>query len=118
MKDYIFGNLIASMHTEMGLSKFQLRKMLGVSDKAVSKWETGSAKPRMNICVHLADLPGISIDVLLETAGYKRANTPDITERPEMPRSQNTKNKTCPVREDRENEKKDRTARPDWDARD
>ena len=39
MRDYAFGNLVTKLRTELGFSQFQLGKLIGVSDKAVSKWE-------------------------------------------------------------------------------
>lgn len=41
MRDYAFGNLVTKLRTELGFSQFQLGKLIGVSDKAVSKWENG-----------------------------------------------------------------------------
>ena len=65
MRDYKFGNLICSLRIERGMSQFQLGKLLGVSDKAVSKWENGNAKPRISTCHRLADILGVSLDDLL-----------------------------------------------------
>lgn len=66
--DYAFGNLITALRTERGFSQFQLGKLLGVSDKAVSKWENGNAKPRIATCYRLADILGISLDELLSSS--------------------------------------------------
>ena len=65
MNDYAFGNLITALRMERGFSQFQLGKLLGVSDKAVSKWENGNAKPRLATCQRLADILGVSVDELL-----------------------------------------------------
>lgn len=54
MKDYNFGNYICNLREEKGYSQFQLGMLVGVSDKAVSKWENGSAKPRLRTCMRLA----------------------------------------------------------------
>lgn len=43
MNDYGFGNFIRDMRTKRGLSQFQLGRLIGVSDKAVSKWESGGS---------------------------------------------------------------------------
>lgn len=67
MRDYAFGNRITSLRTELGFSQFQLGKLLGVSDKAVSKWENGNAKPRMATCYRLADVLGVSLNELLSS---------------------------------------------------
>lgn len=65
MKDYSFGNYICALRTRLGLSQFQLGTLVGVSDKAVSKWENGDAKPRIGTCYRLAEVLGVSINELL-----------------------------------------------------
>ena len=65
MRDYSFGNRLTMLRKEKGLSQFQLGTLLGVSDKAVSKWENGVAKPKLEVCLKLADLLGIGMDDLL-----------------------------------------------------
>ena len=41
MNDYAFGNFLFDLRTEKGFSQAQLGEMLGVTNKAVSKWENG-----------------------------------------------------------------------------
>ena len=65
MKDYSFGNFISELRQRNGLSQFQLGTLVGVSNKAVSKWENGSAKPKIATCHKLALVLGVSIDELL-----------------------------------------------------
>ena len=43
MRDYSFGNYISTLRERMGLSQYQLGVLVGVSDKAVSKWENGGS---------------------------------------------------------------------------
>ena len=69
MRDYEFGNMLAKLRMERGLSQFQMGRLLGVTDKAVSKWENGSAKPRISTCCRLADILGISLNDLLSIPG-------------------------------------------------
>ena len=68
MRDYEFGNTIAALRCKQGFSQYQLGKLVGVSDKAVSKWENGSAKPKMSTCRKLAQVFGITLDELLSTS--------------------------------------------------
>ena len=65
MKDYSFGNTICALRTGLGLSQFQLGTLVGVTDKAVSKWENGDAKPRISTCHRLAEVLGVTINELL-----------------------------------------------------
>ncbi len=65
MNDYGFGNFIFELRTEKGLSQSELGKILGVSNKAVSKWETGEAKPRSGKLALLAKTLGVTVEELL-----------------------------------------------------
>lgn len=64
MRDYAFGDRLSALRQECGYSQFQLASLVGVSDKAVSKWETGVAKPRMKTCQRLAAVLGVDLDEL------------------------------------------------------
>lgn len=65
MKEYYFGNFISEQRIKHGLSQFQLGKLVGVTNKAVSKWENGSSRPKLSVCEKLADIFGMSLDELL-----------------------------------------------------
>lgn len=65
MRDYSFGNFVSALRERRGLSQYQLGALVGVSDKAVSKWENGVSKPRMNILKKIADVLDISVGELL-----------------------------------------------------
>lgn len=65
MKDYSFGNFLHKLRKRLGLSQYQLGMLVGVSDKAVSKWENGSAKPQAQILYKLSDILGVTVDELL-----------------------------------------------------
>lgn len=64
MNDFEFGNFIYELRTKKGLSQSELGKLVGVSNKAVSKWETGAAKPRAEKLAKLAEALGVSIGEL------------------------------------------------------
>ena len=65
MRDYSFGNYISTLRERMGLSQYQLGVLVGVSDKAVSKWENGVSKPRINTIRKLSQVFDVSVDELL-----------------------------------------------------
>lgn len=65
MRDYSFGNFISALRIRRGLSQYQLGALVGVSDKAVSKWETGVSKPRMDTIIKLAEVLDVRTDELL-----------------------------------------------------
>lgn len=66
MNDYGFGNYIYLQRAKVGLTQNELAEKLGVTNKAVSKWETGKSKPTTNTLRKMAVLFGISIDELLK----------------------------------------------------
>lgn len=66
MNDYNFGNFIYEKRCKIGLTQTQMAEHLGVTNKAVSKWENGKSKPSINIIRKMAVLFGLSIDELLK----------------------------------------------------
>ena len=73
MRDYSFGNFISALRERRGLSQYQLGALVGVSDKAVSKWENGVSKPRIGMIRKLSEVLDISVDELL-TCEYATFN--------------------------------------------
>lgn len=74
MNDYSFGNFLYELRSEKGLSQSELGELMGVTGKAVSKWEMGVAKPRPAMLLALASFFGVTVEELL--AG-KRAEKQD-----------------------------------------
>lgn len=72
MNDYAFGNKILELRTQLGLSQTELARMLGVTNKAVSKWETGKAKPTTNVIRKLAALFKVDVNELLSIRDEER----------------------------------------------
>ncbi len=66
MNDYKFGEFIYKKRTEKGISQNQLGELLGVSGKAVSKWETGRAKPHVEMLKKLSAELGVNVEMLLD----------------------------------------------------
>ena len=65
MTNIAFGNWLTDLRQKAGLSQFQLGILLGVTDKAVSKWETGQAVPRIKTCEKMAMIYHMSLDELM-----------------------------------------------------
>lgn len=66
MNDYSFGEYLYQKRKQSGDSQNELGKKLGVTGKAVSKWENGAAKPKIQIIRKMAALWGISVEELLK----------------------------------------------------
>lgn len=61
----MLGDFIYQMRKEKRLSQSELGEMVGVSNKAVSKWETCEANPDLSIIKKLAAALGVTVDELL-----------------------------------------------------
>lgn len=59
------GNLIRHLRCEKGLTQVGLAEKIGVSDKAVSKWERGLGCPDVSLLGELAETLGVNIETLL-----------------------------------------------------
>ena len=73
------GSFIASLRREKGMTQKELASLLGVSDKAVSKWERGESYPEVTLFPALGAVLGVTVDELM--AGERQPQTP--TEAPE-----------------------------------
>ena len=63
---YKVGNLIATLRLEKGMSQSELGLILGVTNKAVSRWETGRGYPDTALLLKLAEVLEITVDELLK----------------------------------------------------
>ena len=59
------GKFIAICRKEEGLTQAQLAEKLNITDRAVSKWETGKSMPDSSIMLELCGLLNISVNELL-----------------------------------------------------
>jgi len=59
------GRFIAERRKRVSLTQLQLAEKLGITDRAVSKWETGKAMPDASIMLELCGVLEISVNDLL-----------------------------------------------------
>lgn len=59
------GGLIRRLRQERGLTQRQLAERMGISDKAVSKWERGMGCPDLSLLPELSDIFHVDLDQLL-----------------------------------------------------
>ena len=59
------GRFIAECRKKSNLTQMQLAEKLSITDRAVSKWETGKTMPDTSIMLELCDILCISVNELL-----------------------------------------------------
>ena len=60
-----FGTKIADLRKKKGLTQAQLADLLNISNKTVSRWETGEGYPEITLLSPLARALGVTVDELL-----------------------------------------------------
>ena len=68
------GKFIASCRKETGLTQAALADKLNITDRAVSKWETGRSLPDVSIMLELCNLLNISVNVACVSACFFSEN--------------------------------------------
>lgn len=71
------GALIALLRKEKGLSQIELAEKLGVTNKAISRWETGRGYPDIESIPALCRLLGISVQELLDGERHPEPAKPE-----------------------------------------
>ncbi len=66
MTKQTFGSTIAALRKEKGMTQQELAQNMGVTDKAVSKWERNLSFPDVASLPRLAEQLGVTVDELLE----------------------------------------------------
>ena len=66
MKKETFGNMVVVLRKEKGMTQLELAEKMGVTDKAVSKWERDLSFPDVSSIPKLADILGVSVDELMQ----------------------------------------------------
>jgi transcriptional regulator with XRE-family HTH domain len=59
------------------LTQFQLRLLIGVSERRLSDWENGKAKPNLENAVALARAYKVSLKVICQACGIDVTGVPD-----------------------------------------
>ena len=65
MNQIKIGRFIAECRKKANLTQMQLAEKLGITDKAISKWERGMAMPDTSIMLELCDILSISVNELI-----------------------------------------------------
>ena len=65
MKQQTFGATVAALRKERGMTQLELAEQMGVTDKAVSKWERDLSLPDTASLPKLAETLGVTVDELM-----------------------------------------------------
>ena len=74
MKKQTFGMMISSLRKEKGMTQLELAERMGVTDKAVSKWERDLSFPDINSIPKLADIFEVTVDDLMQIKTETKEN--------------------------------------------
>ena len=80
MNNIKIGKFIATCRKEKCFTQAQLAEMLNITDRAVSKWETGRSMPDVSIMLELCKVLNISVNELLNG---ERLNMEEYNEKAE-----------------------------------
>ena len=64
----LFADTLKRLRTEKGLSQIQLGKQMSVSNSTIARWENGSRLPDFAMLSRLAEVLGVDVNVLLNSA--------------------------------------------------
>ncbi len=74
MKKQTLGMMISSLRKEKGMTQLELAERMGVTDKAVSKWERDLSFPDINSIPKLAEIFEVSVDELMQVKTDTKEN--------------------------------------------
>ncbi len=74
MNQYVTGMMIKHLREKNNLTQAELAKMLLVSDKAVSKWETGKGYPDISLIESIAKVFGVSVTEIMTGNAVSNVN--------------------------------------------
>lgn len=66
--------MISSLRKEKGMTQLELAEKMGVTDKAVSKWERDLSFPDINSIPKLAEVFEVSVDELMQVKTETKEN--------------------------------------------
>jgi transcriptional regulator with XRE-family HTH domain len=76
-----FGEFIRKMRKKKLLTQKDLAKLLGISDKAISKWEVGDSYPDITLLKPISKVFEISVDELLDCKLNNKKQKTQITKK-------------------------------------
>lgn len=71
MKERTFGQTVAALRAQHGMTQAELAEKMHVTDKAVSKWERNLSYPDTGSLPRLAEVLEVSLDELMRVPGAR-----------------------------------------------
>lgn len=72
MERRTLGTTIADLRKANGMTQAELAEKMGITDKAVSKWERNLSCPDISSIPKLAEILGVSVDDLMQCKGFEK----------------------------------------------
>lgn len=76
IKKETFGNMVAVLRKQKGMMQLELAEKMGVTDKAVSKWERDLSFPDVSSIPKLAEILEVSVDELMQVKAESKEDAP------------------------------------------
>ncbi len=80
MNAFQIGKFISELRKEKGLTQKELAEKLNVTDKAVSKWETGRSAPDIALLTPLAEFLGVTVVEILQGEKIEAESFPTVSD--------------------------------------
>lgn len=74
------GGFLKALRNEKGLTQEQLAEKMNVTRRSVSRWETGSNMPDLDVLLALADFYGVALRELLDGERQRGEQAPELRE--------------------------------------
>ena len=74
------GTMIAELRKQHGMTQLELAEKMGVTDKAVSKWERDLSCPDISSIPNLAEILGVSVEELMQVKKEAEAPVSKVAE--------------------------------------
>ena len=75
MEKETYGNMVAALRKKKGMTQLELAEKMGVTDKAVSKWERDLSFPDVNTIPKLAEIFNVTVDELIQAKSKEKEIT-------------------------------------------
>lgn len=80
MNQIKIGTFLKGLRKEKNLTQEQLAEMLGVSNRTVSRWKTGTNMPDISLLLEIAKLYGVTIPELIDGEGKSENMNEEVKE--------------------------------------